>query len=104
VITPGVGYREKLGVSSFIPLVIMPGVGSREGFEDSTDRLPDLGPEQKMKMIGHETRAKETKRIALLGLGEGLEKGDVVGVAKDVSAVVAAIKGVIDEPVIGVAT
>jgi hypothetical protein len=84
-----------------IPLVITPGVGYREGLEDSTDRLPDLGPEQEMKVIGHETRAEEAKRIAFLGFGEGLEKGDAVGVvAKDVGAVVAPIEGVIDETVI----
>ena len=52
-------------------------------------------------MIGHETIAEEAKRIAFLGLGEGLEEGDAVGViAKDVGAVVAAIEGMIDETVI----
>ncbi len=54
-----------------------------------------------MKVIGHETIAEEAKRIAFLGLGEGLEEGDAVGViAKDVGAVVAAIEGMIDETVI----
>ncbi len=84
-----------------MPLVITPGVGYREGFEDSTDRLPDFGPEQEMKVIGHETIAEEAKRIAFLGLGEGLGEGDAVGViAKDVGAVVATIEGTIDEIVI----
>jgi hypothetical protein len=51
-----------------------------------------------MKVIGHETIAEEAKRIAFLGLGESLEEGDAVGgVAKNVSVVVAAIEGMIDE-------
>ena len=66
-----------------------------------TPGFPDYGPEQEMKVIGHETIAEEAKRIAFLGLGEGLEEGDAVGViAKDVGAVVAAIEGMIDETVI----
>ncbi len=77
-------------------------MGYREGLEDSTDRLPDFGPEQEMKVIGHETVAEEAKRIAVLGFGEGLEEGDAVSVvAIDVGAIVAAIKGVIDKSVIG---
>jgi hypothetical protein len=54
-----------------------------------------------MKVIGHETIAEEAKRKAFLGLGEGLEEGDAVGVvAQDKSAVVTAIEGVIDETVV----
>ena len=84
-----------------VPLVTTPGVAYREGLEDLTYRLPKLRLEQEMKVIGHETRAEEAKRIAFFGLGESQEEGDAVGaVAEDVSAVVAAIEGLIDEAVI----
>jgi hypothetical protein len=80
-----------------MPLVITPGVGYREGFEDSADRLADLGLEQQMKVIGHEAIAEEAKRITFLGVGEGFKEGNAVGVvAKDVGAV----EGMIDETVI----
>jgi hypothetical protein len=69
--------------------------------EDSADRLPELGPEQPIKVIDHETIAEEAKRLAFLGFAEGLEERDAVGVvAKDVSAVVAAIECVMDETIV----
>ncbi len=56
-----------------------------------------------MEVIGHETIAEEAEGIAVLGLGEGFEEGDTVAViTEDVGAVVAAVEGVIDEPIIEV--
>jgi hypothetical protein len=82
-------------------LVIAPGVGDREGLEDSADRLSGLGPDQEVKVIGHETIAEEPEGVAVPGLGEGLEEGDAVGVvAEDIPAVVATVEGVIHQAVI----
>ena len=82
-------------------LVKAPGVGYREGLEDSADPLSELGPEQKVEVIGHEAIAEQAKRIAVLGFGKGFEEGNAVGiVTEDISTVVAAIECVIDETVI----
>ena len=49
-------------------------------------------------MIGHEAIAEEAKGIAFLGLGQGLEESEPVGIIlEDIGAVVAAIEGVIDQ-------
>ena len=52
-------------------------------------------------MVGHQTVAKEAKRIAVFGFGKRIEEGEAIGiVTEDVGAVVAPVKGVINEPVI----
>jgi hypothetical protein len=41
--------------------------------------------------------AEEAEGIALLGVGDGLEKGEVIGVAgEDITAIVAPVEGVLD--------
>ena len=52
-------------------------------------------------MIGHQTIAEQAKRIALLGLADGLEKRDAVGiVSKYLCAVIAAIERMVNKAVI----
>jgi hypothetical protein len=85
-----------------MPFMIMPGVSYGERLEDSADRLPGVGLEQQVEVIGHETIAKESEGKAFLGLGECVEECEtVVIIAEDNGAVVAAIEGMIDEAVIG---
>jgi hypothetical protein len=52
-------------------------------------------------MIGHEAIAKEPKRIAFASLEKGVKKRSPVPViAKNVGAVVAAVDGVINQPIV----
>jgi hypothetical protein len=86
---------------ALIALVITPGMGDQKRLKNSADGLPSLGAEQEVEVIGHEAIAEEAKGIALLGLGQGFEKGGaVVVVAKDLFAVVAAVEGVVDQAAI----
>jgi hypothetical protein len=80
-----------------MPLVMAPRVGDGEGLEDAADRLPGLGADEEVEVVGHEAIAEEPEGIAVLGLGQGLEEGDAVGV---VAEDVAAVEGVIDQAVV----
>jgi hypothetical protein len=82
-------------------LVVAPGMGDRKRLEDSADRLPGLGPDHEVEVIGHEAIAEEAKRVTILGLGESFEKGDaIVVIAEDITAVIATVESVIDQAVI----
>ena len=84
-----------------VSLVIAPGVGHGQGLKDSTDRLPALGPEQEVEVIGHQAIAEESEGVAVLGLGEGFQEGDAVAVVtEDILAVVPPVEGVIDQTVV----
>ena len=82
-------------------LVVPPGVCDGERLEDAADRLARLGAEEEVEMVGHEAVAEESERVAVPGGGEGLEEGEVVVViGEDGGAVVAAVKGVVDQSVV----
>jgi hypothetical protein len=82
-------------------LVTAPGVGDREGLQDSANRLAGFRSQQQMEVIGHEAITKQPERITLLGVGEGLQEGHaIIVVAEDVGAVIAAIEGVVNEGVV----
>ena len=78
-------------------LVESPRVGDRQRLDDPADRLPWLGPQEQVEVVGHQAVAEEPERTALLGIGEGLEEGEVIVViGEDGGAVVAPVVGVID--------
>ena len=52
-------------------------------------------------MIGHQAIAEDAEGIALLSVGDGLEKGKVIGVVgEDITAIVAPVEGVVDQSVV----
>jgi hypothetical protein len=84
-----------------MPPVIAPGMGDRKGLQDPADRLFGLRPEKKVKVIGHETIAEEPQGVALPSFGKCIKEGEAVGIiAENVSAVVAAVEGVINQAVV----
>lgn len=82
-------------------LVISPGVGYSERLEDAADRLAGPGPRRAVEVVGHQAVAGEAEGVPLLRLGEGLEEGEVVVViGEGGGAVVAAAEGVIDQAIV----
>ena len=76
-------------------------MSDRKRLQDAADRLSGLRPEKKVKVIGHETIAEESQGVALPGLGKGIKERESVGIiAKNISAVVAPVKGVINQAVV----
>ena len=54
-----------------------------------------------MKVVGHEAIAQESQGVALPGLGKGIKEGESIGIiAKNISAVVASVEGVINQAVV----
>jgi hypothetical protein len=51
-------------------------------------------------VIRHQAVAEKTERIALIGVGDGLKEGKISVIGEDIAAIVAPIKGVIDQPVV----
>ena len=83
------------------PFVIAPGVSDRKRLEDPADRLSGLRPEKKVNVIGHETIAEESQGLALPGFGKGIKEGEAVGViAKNISAIITPVEGVINQAVV----
>jgi hypothetical protein len=69
--------------------------------EDATDRLPGLRAQEKVEVVGHQAIAEEAEGIALIGVGDGLEKGEVIGIGReDITAIVAPVEGVVDQSVV----
>jgi hypothetical protein len=81
-------------------LVVSPGVGDGERLEDAADRLPSLGSNEEVEVVGHQAVPEQPEGVTLLGGGEGLEEGEmVVVIREDGRPVVAAVKGMINEAV-----
>jgi hypothetical protein len=63
--------------------------------------LPWLGSEEEVKVVGHQTVAKQPEWVTLVGGRKGLKEGEmVVVIRKDAGPVVAAVKGMINEAVV----
>jgi hypothetical protein len=62
--------------------------------EDPADRLPGLGPNQQVEVVGHEAVAEEPEGVAVLRATEGREKRVVIRVGCEN---IAAIENVVDQ-------
>jgi hypothetical protein len=50
-----------------------------------------------MEVIGYEAITEQSERIALAGLGEGINECETIGIfVEDVSAVIASVEGMLD--------
>ena len=59
--------------------------------------MPGLRAQEEVEVIGHQAIVEEAEGIALLCVGDGPEKGDVIGVVgEDITAIVAPVEGVVD--------
>src|SRR5579875_880642 len=81
-------------------LVVMPGMGHGQRLQDPADGLSGGGLQDQMEMVVHQAISVESKGIALLGLGQGLEELVEVGIVEeDAGAVVATVEGVINQAI-----
>ena len=63
--------------------------------------MPGLRAHEEVEVIGLQAIAEEAEGIALDCVGDGLKKGEVIGVVgEDITAIVAPIEGVVDQSVI----
>jgi len=62
------------------------------------ESVVSFGPEREVKVIGHETKSKDTDRELSCGLGEEPDKSVVVTlIVENLRAPVAAVEGMIDK-------
>jgi hypothetical protein len=58
-------------------------------------------PPEEVEVIRHQAVAEKTERITLVGVGDGLKEGNMISViGEDIAAIVAPIKGLVDQPVV----